>query len=716
MAVPLIGYGLAGLANLGRGAVAGYRTLKGIRTARKAAGMPTGLERGLGAIQKGERMLVRKSPLTAGGLETAISAPLAAEGLMDVGQGVYEGDYGQVAGGLGSLAFGVPLLGRGLRTMGMRKYDKALGTKQPGKIREALYDTGRGVQQRAPIDKRTLGAGLGLTGVGAVFERDDAQAQEPQVLSDNPVDIVINSVNYAKQNPDQAEKDLGVRPGTPEFQKLVEQRLTQAYEFAKENNIEQKLTFEEAIADVNKAQAPDAVIDAKTIIETPNVENGQLTGSPMTPGEITSVAKKLQNASEGGERIKQTALKDPNSKEAAEFNKYYERITNLTGGNDQTNNLILMKLASGLLSKKTGQTGVRGFLDVLGQAGGETTDTAMALFQKEKDRRNDLAVAYLKSKEAPKNNIAVTGKRQRIVVADPQNGLFGLNTFDKDTFTKDGRDAIMVPEFDEQGNNVGTQWVPMQYTSYTEVQPSPTRQAKDQARLNSIGLGYKMAQEVKKLPDRVLGVRGKVSDATQDIFGFITGIAQEAGFEGVDQVGGNIDNEILDKMIYAPVYEGDMMVAPSEEIRKETAKVADMYKKETSELVEQLRSGDKELAQLARAKLIETRMKYILANANKAEDRLTVADVKNAEENTQILKWFTSPEKIKSQYQALEKELEQQFKAVSTSYMQSGGTSTYITSQFGYMPEVKSYLERMGNRQRQQAIQSNVTNILGGIE
>jgi hypothetical protein len=30
-----------------------------------------------------------------------------------------------------------------------------------------------------------------------------------------------------------------------------------------------------------------------------------------------------------------------------------------------------MKLASGLLSKKTGQTGVRGFLDVLGQAGGE---------------------------------------------------------------------------------------------------------------------------------------------------------------------------------------------------------------------------------------------------------------------------------------------------------------------------------------------------------
>jgi hypothetical protein len=42
MAAPLIGYGLAGLANLGRGAVSGYRTLKGIRAARAAAGTPMG--------------------------------------------------------------------------------------------------------------------------------------------------------------------------------------------------------------------------------------------------------------------------------------------------------------------------------------------------------------------------------------------------------------------------------------------------------------------------------------------------------------------------------------------------------------------------------------------------------------------------------------------------------------------------------------------------
>ena len=661
---------LAMLGNVGRAGMAGYRTLRGIRAARTAASMPMGYQRGLGAIQKGERMLVKKSPLTSAGLELGIAAPYAAEGVMDVGQGAYEGDYGQVASGLGALALGVPFVGRGLRIAGMSK-------KIPASVRNPIYQTGKGVQKRVPIDTKTIGAGLALTGTGAMFERDD---QEPQVLGDPALpSAIIESVNYAKQNPDIAEKELGVRPGTPEFNEYVQKELTRSFEFHKDKDVKPKITFEDAMADINKAQAPDAVIDAKNIIDTPNTENGALTGSPMTPSEITQVAKNQENATKGGAILKKTASSKADSKEAAQFDAFYKRIQNLTGGNDMTNDLIMMKLASGLLSKKTGQSGVRGFLDVLGQAGSDTTDVAMALFQKERDRRNDLAVAYLKSKEAPKNNTAVTGKRQRIVVADPQNGLFGLNTFDKDTFSKDGRDAIMVPEFDEQGNNIGTQWVPMQYTNYTEVQPNPTRQAKDQARLNSIGLGYKMAQEVKNLPDRVLGVRGVVSDVTEDLFGFITGIAQEAGFEGIDQVGGNIDNEILDKMIYAPVYEGDMMVAPSEEIRKETAKVADMYKKETAEIFEDLRSGDKELAQLARAKLIETRMKYILANANKAEDRLTVADVKNAEENTQILKALTSPEKIRSQYAALEKELEQQFKAVSTSYMQSGGTSTYIT-------------------------------------
>jgi hypothetical protein len=94
--------------------------------------------------------------------------------------------------------------------------------------------------------------------------------------------------------------------------------------------------------------------------------------------------KNQENSSKGGAILKQTANSKADSKEAAQFDAFYKRIQNLTGGNDMTNDLIMMKLASGLLSKKTGQSGVRGFLDVLGQAGSDTTDVAMALFQKRK--------------------------------------------------------------------------------------------------------------------------------------------------------------------------------------------------------------------------------------------------------------------------------------------------------------------------------------------
>jgi len=87
------------------------------------------------------------------------------------------------------------------------------------------------------------------------------------------------------------------------------------------------------------------------------------------------------------------------SKDADEFNAFYDRITNLTGGNDQTSNLLLMKFATGLMSGKTSRDGVRGFLDVAGQSGAGVTDTALALFSKEQDRRKDLAVSFLKAKE-----------------------------------------------------------------------------------------------------------------------------------------------------------------------------------------------------------------------------------------------------------------------------------------------------------------------------
>jgi hypothetical protein len=125
--MPLPALGLLGmLANVGRAGATGYRAFKTARAAQPAAKQlfkmeGSGLQKGLSALAKGERKLFKKSPLTAGGIETGLSAPFAAEGVMDVGKGLYENDYGQVASGLGTLALTVPFLGRGLRMTGASK-------------------------------------------------------------------------------------------------------------------------------------------------------------------------------------------------------------------------------------------------------------------------------------------------------------------------------------------------------------------------------------------------------------------------------------------------------------------------------------------------------------------------------------------------------------------------------------------------------------------
>jgi len=60
MPIPII-YGLgAGLARLAPAAVKGYRTLKGIRAARKAAGMPMGYQKALGLVKQLECLWVIK--------------------------------------------------------------------------------------------------------------------------------------------------------------------------------------------------------------------------------------------------------------------------------------------------------------------------------------------------------------------------------------------------------------------------------------------------------------------------------------------------------------------------------------------------------------------------------------------------------------------------------------------------------------------------------
>ena len=109
-------------------------------------------------------------------------------------------------------------------------------------------------------------------------------------------------------------------------------------------------------------------------------------------------------------------------------------------------------------------------------------------------------------------------------------------------------------------------------------------------------------------------------------------------------------------------------------------------------------------------------MKYILANANKDEDRLTKADIQDAAGRTEIFKIFTSDRKIRDQYKQLNKELQDQFRNKAQQYIALGGNTRYLTTNYDFMPEVAQYLQKQRALQAGGAIQQDMMQNLESIQ
>lgn len=735
--LPII-YGIgAGLARLAPAAYRGYKTFKkarqvgGLGTSKAAqaggGGFPLGYQgtaaqRIIGSRGKGlssgsglqglATRFAKRNPGTTGTLEGGFGLQVAGQGTSDIIEGAREGDMGAMVSGIGSVLLGTPLVARGLRMAGGQR---TFAKKFP-ETAKAFKQTGKQVYDRIPAGTSLVGFG-GI--VGGELTRDrtgGAQAGEPQVIGDDPVRIVINAIENDKKNPN-------IDTTKPEYKKQAQEILTMAYEQADEAGIKSAITADQ-IAETFSFQTNDPNLKGNVIDETKlPKDNGQISGTIMSDDEIADTAKMQEGAASAGKKLKDKALSEANAAEAEQFNRFYDRIQNLTGGNDKTNDLILMKLASGLMQGKTSQSGIKGFLDVLGKAGGETVDTAMALYSKEADRRNDLAVAFLKSKEKGKDDGInrgfgpVTGTRQRILVEDP-NALFGRVAYDKDVFKNSGTDAIMIPKYNEQGQEIGTEYVPMKYAEYNVVKPSTTRLDKKRAQLGSIALGYKMTNEIQKLSNKAVGGSGLISLGVENLGGAVSNFAEMFGFGDISSA----QNTEIDDIIVNDMIMGDALDKQSGEIRS----LNEEEKKEQDELVGEFRkeirgilnnvTSDGTLSEITRAALIETRMKYILANANKDEDRLTRADIEDAANRTEIFKVLTSDRKIRSQYKDLNRELQDQFKNKAQQFIALGGNTRYLTTNFSFMPEVASYLNKQAMQMAGESVIQNMNTNLESIK
>jgi len=82
--------------------------------------------------------------------------------------------------------------------------------------------------------------------------------------------------------------------------------------------------------------------------------------------------------------------------------------------------------------------------------------------------------------------------------------------------------------------------------------------------------------------------------------------------------------------------------------------------------------------QLALLRLIENRMKYIVANANKGEDRLTVADVTDASKGTALLRFFKPSDEAAADYKAIAFQLNDSYTSLVKKYIRAGGNPAQV--------------------------------------
>jgi hypothetical protein len=142
-----------------------------------------------------------------------------------------------------------------------------------------------------------------------------------------------------------------------------------------------------------------------------------------------------------------------------------------------------------------------------------------------------------------------------------------------------------------------------------------------------------------------------------------------------------------------------------QEARENGAKEVEKQLKKAGLIAKNYRPTEEDLRAYTKLALIEQRMKYIVANANKSEDRLTQKDIDNAAKRTQIIKYITSPRTIRLNYEQLRDEFNEKAGSYLNQYKLNGGDEQFIQENFMDIPGVAAaYNQKNTEYMRQQAI------------
>ena len=411
-------------------------------------------------------------------------------------------------------------------------------------------------------------------------------------------------------------------------------------------------------------------------------ENEASAYAGMTDVEIENAVKRRQNTLKNAKGF---------SNMSSGFREFKSEIEKMTGTNNQNlNDLISMKVASKLLTGKSTNRGFAGFADIAGQAMGVGADSLLALKLAQQDQDMQLAQSFIKMKTemAKEKSPGFVSGDKTYKIQDPRfpGGFYNAKGLEG----KDGRQYYRTR--DNQVVPAGPGAVGNQ-----------TSQNADKINLYSANLeelkrGQDMITQVLEILPQDGTLKAAFSLTKEDAMGTVS---QAFGLNGLEQ-GGSFDTEIISLLNKNNIDNDETKKKLIEEYRKsisdETLKERgkELYKKNKSGIFG--RPTDAELERYSRLALIEQRMKYIVANANKSEDRLTQKDIENAAKRTEILKFFGSERNVYQNYKRLQEEFTAKAQADAMKYRNAGGTEDGMQYYIDTVPGVKEMYEAQFNK------------------
>lgn len=470
--------------------------------------------------------------------------------------------------------------------------------------------------------------------------------------------------------------DIAEKLGVTDAAKATDQQIKQ---IAIESNVPEKelrsIIGREVETSVN--QTPSG---ADNPVATTENEASAYEG--MTDVEIENAVKRRQKTLQNAKGF---------SNMSSGFKEFKSEIEKMTGTDNQNlNDLISMKVASKLLTGKSTARGLAGFADIAGQAMGVGADSLLALKLAQQDQDMRLAQSFIKMKTemAKKKSPGFVSGDKTYKIQDERfpGGFYNAKGLEG----KDGRqyyrtrDNQIVPA---GPGSVGNQ----------------TSQNADKINLYSANLeelkrGQNMITQVLEILPQDGTLKAAFSLTKEDAMGTVS---QAFGMNGLEQ-GGSFDSEII-SLINKNTIDNDetkkklieeYQKSISDERLKERGK--ELYKKNKSGIFG--RPTDAELERYSRLALIEQRMKYIVANANKSEDRLTQKDIENAAKRTEILKFFGSERNVYQNYKRLQEEFTAKAQADAMKYRNAGGTEDGMQYYIDTVPGVKDMYEQQFNK------------------